>query len=240
MRWYLGPEGDQRLWFEPDEIEMIIEDELRKSGLRPTAAAPITELERFIEGHLGAELDQYAPLEPDVLGLTLFVPGKPAAISINSTLTAAALDDEEASRGRLGRFRATLAHEAGHVVLHRVLFELRDGQRELFGSTGKTARGLMRCLKRDVGPRSHASDWREIQANRAMAALLMPRRLFKTGARLQLTALGIAHPEAGSNEAVAAARGLADMFAVSEQAASIRLETLGLVVPPGTTPFAGV
>ena len=43
-------------------------------------------------------------------------------------------------------------------------------------SAGPLAKGgLMRCLKRDVGQATGSKDWREVQANRGMAALLMPR-----------------------------------------------------------------
>ena len=34
MKWYRGPEGDQRLWFEPDEIEAIV------TGLVPVRLPP--------------------------------------------------------------------------------------------------------------------------------------------------------------------------------------------------------
>lgn len=229
MKWYKGPEGDQRIWFEPEEIEQIAEDELRKAGLFPTPTAPVTDLERFLEGHLKASLDQYAELEPEVLGLTRFESGRPPAVSINQDLTGAV--DEESQPGLTGRWRATIAHEGAHVLLHRVLFELDEDQGTLFPSTpsGSQAQRLMRCLKRDVGPQSRSTDWREIQANKGMAALLMPRRVFVKVARLETAALGLSSLTAGSPSSVALARRLATIFTVSRQAASIRLETLAIV-----------
>jgi hypothetical protein len=62
MQWYYGPEGDQRIWYESDEIETIAGDELRRAGLMPSPDDPVTDLERLIEGHLKAQLDQYAQL----------------------------------------------------------------------------------------------------------------------------------------------------------------------------------
>jgi hypothetical protein len=121
MKWYRGPEGDQRLWFEQDEIELVVDDELRKAGLLPTQAAPVTDLERFIVVHLRARLDQYAELEPDVLGLTEFTSGKPPAVSINRDLTGSALDSDDALPRLTGRWCATLAHEGAHILLHRIL-----------------------------------------------------------------------------------------------------------------------
>jgi hypothetical protein len=70
MEWYCGPEGDQRIWYESAEIETIAEDELRRAGLMPPPDDPVTDLERFIEEHLKAQLDQYAQLPEGVLGLT--------------------------------------------------------------------------------------------------------------------------------------------------------------------------
>ena len=32
MQWYYGPEGDQRIWYESDEIEAIAEDDCAAPG----------------------------------------------------------------------------------------------------------------------------------------------------------------------------------------------------------------
>lgn len=235
MRWYRGPEGDQRLWFEAEEIESIVDDELTRAGLYPTVDQPVVELERFVEQHLRAQLDQYAPLDTDVLGLTEFVSGNAPRVRINQDLTGAALDEEDAPSGLLGRWRATLAHEGSHVVLHRVLFEVDPEQGRLFGdeAVATAAHGLMRCLKRDVGHTVRSSDWREVQANRGMAALLMPRKMFKRVARDAMDTLGITTPAAGSPDASVLARELAERLHVSRQAAKIRLATLGIVTASG-------
>lgn len=229
MRWYRGPEGDQRIWYEPDEIEQIVDDELARAGLTPRPSAPVTDLERFIESHLKADLDQYAELPPDVLGLTRFVPGRPAAISINADLTGVVDDSEHATQGLRGRWRATFAHEASHVLLHRYLFEPDFNQVPLFDhpATPAPAGGLMRCLQRDITPVAH--DWREVQANRGMAALLMPRMTFRRVTFQRIAAAGLTAVTAGSTAAKALAADLAATFAVSVQAATIRLEHLGLV-----------
>ena len=55
MKWYRTADGNLRLWYETDEIEQIAEDELRVANLLPTTAAPVTDLERFIEGRLKAQ-----------------------------------------------------------------------------------------------------------------------------------------------------------------------------------------
>ncbi len=224
MKTYRGAEGDERIWFEDNEIELIMEDELRRANMMPALDAAVVDLEAFIEGHLRASLDQYADLERDVLGLTEFPPGRAPAVRINKDLTGSAMDSDWCPPGVQGRWRATLAHEAAHVVLHRMLFEIDTRQGNLFPDSGdgRQAPRLFRCLKRDVAYRARTSDWREVQANRGMAALLMPKSLFVEAARMS----GV-----GSNPAMTdqATRDLAQQFGVSRQATTIRLRTLGFI-----------
>lgn len=241
MQWYRGPEGDQRIWYEPDEIERIAEDELRRASLMPSLGEPVTDLERFIEGHLNAELDQYAELPDDVLGLTQFHADRRPAVSLNSKLTESA-EADFANPGAVGRWRATMAHEATHILLHRYLFDPEMAQ--LAGAqAGENIHvertGLMRCLHRDVIPVStqdwsqarRRRDWREIQANRGMAALLMPSRPFKRVAFHRMTNLGLSSVSTGTTSADTLTAAMAEIFNVSKQAAMIRLETLQVVSP---------
>lgn len=219
MKTYRGPEGDERIWFEDDEIEQIMEDELRRAGLWPNPDSSIIDVETFIEAHLKASLDQYAKLDSDVLGLTEFRPGAAPHVRINRDLTGSAMDNEWCPPGIHGRWRATLAHEASHVVLHRMLFELNRDQMNLFEEQGRPAL-LFRCLKREVSYRAGGRDWREVQANRGMAALLMPKTIFIKAAREELSS-------AHSDRVDTAGQRLAARFAVSREAAAIRLRTFG-------------
>jgi hypothetical protein len=235
MRQYRTPSGEERVFYEPSEIESMMESELRKAKLMPTESAPVVQLEPFIERHLKVKLDQYAQLEPAVLGLTEFFEGKPPRISINKDLTGSAVDDGESPPGVLGRWRATVAHEAGHVLLHCSLFEFAVGNMNLFGAGAPGEGGgrrLHRCLKRDVA-HSGGGDWREVQANQAMAALLMPKSLFPKLARQHIEGAFPGHERIpfGGEERIAAL--LAPVVQVSKQAARIRLTTLGLVAPQG-------
>ena len=241
MKWYRGPQGDQRIWLEPAEIELTAEDELKKADLLPTADNPVTDLERFVEGYLDATLDQYADLEPDVLGLTHFDTGKRPAISLNRDLTGSALDSEDARPGLVGRWRATLAHEACHILFHRILFELDLDQDSLFPEPESRSelQGLMRCLKREVGYTTRAHDWREVQANRGMAALLLPRKVFQTVVLAETAELGLPTEDlrAGTEPTNLLVDRLSERFAVSKQAASIRLATLGFVTRADVAPL---
>lgn len=233
MNWYRSG-GEQRIWYEQEEIENIASDELRRASLLPSAQEPVVDLEKFIESYLHAHLDQYAELPSDVLGSTEFEPGVAPRVQINRELTAAAVDDP--LLGAFGRWRATMAHEAAHILYHRVLFELNPDQTLLFdGAASKGRPRLMRCLRRDVLG-SGSSDWREVQANRGMAALLMPRGVFREMARAELDALGIGNVlEAGSEQSTSVTARLADRCATSRQATAIRLETLGFLKAAGAT-----
>ena len=241
MRWYRGPEGDERLWLEPQEIETVMEDELQKADLLPSSDDPVVGIERFLEAHLAADLDEYADLNQDVLGVTEFRAGQPPRVLINKDLTGSAMDADWVAPGIEGRWRATLAHEGVHILLHRVLFELNADQASLFGAE-PTSRGqqLMRCLKRDVAFGARGSDWREVQANRGMAALLMPRSVFLPVAKAEIRERALTGDRlvAGSQAALEVGRELAELFAVSSQAAIIRLSTLGFVAEPGATHLA--
>lgn len=224
MKTYRSADGEERLWFEKDEIEQIMEDELRRARLLPTLDNCVVDVETLIEGHLGATLDQHADLPSDVLGLTEFRPYKAPAVRINKDLTGSAMDSDWCPPGVEGRWRATLAHEAAHVVLHRMLYDVDLSQASLFGDQppASQATQLHRCLKRDVAHRTRAADWREIQANLGMAALLMPKSVFTKAARG--TGAGTRQGSADS-----ATRLLAARFSVSRQATTIRLQTLGFI-----------
>ncbi|MDR7580761.1 MAG: hypothetical protein QN148_05570 [Armatimonadota bacterium] len=146
MRRYRHRDGSLRVWFGPEEIDQMAEEALHRAGLLPRLEAPVVDVERFLEGYLGADLDQYAPLPHDVLGATEFRPGVPPLVQVNAALTRAALDDPHPPPGSRGRWRATLAHEAGHVLLHRALVEPDPSQTSLFDPPDR----LFRCLQREV------------------------------------------------------------------------------------------
>jgi hypothetical protein len=234
VKWYRGPGGEQRLWLGRDDIELMMEDELRRADLLPAAGAPAVDLEGFLESYLKVSLDQHADLAADVLGLTEFFPGRTPRVAINRDLTGSAIDEDGSPLGLRGRWRATLAHEASHVVIHRPLFELPTEQGRLFGDPhepAQEAQRLMRCQKRSVVYRGTTSDWREIQANQGMAALLMPRSVFlEVATSLQ----GKRRPSSpGSAEARQLIGEVALRFEVSRQAAEIRLATFGVLGPAG-------
>ena len=233
MHEYRSTNGERRLWFSEEEIEDRIEEQLRRASLFPTIADPMVDLEEFLEFALQVKLDLYSPLESEVLGVTNFVRRGRPQVSINSDLTSKA-DSEGASTAARGRWRATLAHEASHVIFHRRLYEVPSEQGMLFDIGEPELPGLMRCLARDVSFGRATSDWREVQANLGMASLLMPAKVFFGVARAvvgidefgEILPLVPRSESSGFHDFV---NELALRCGVSRQAARIRLGTLGLV-----------
>ncbi len=212
-----------------------MEGELRRTDSFPTDEHPSVNIERVIDG-LGVRMDQHAKLDATVLGQPEFYEDRPPKIFINGDLTGA-MDNDETVLGIRGRWRATIAHEGSHVVMHRVLFELNRGQEGLFQMEEQPGpQRLMRCFKKNVLFRGGgAGDWREVQANMGMAALLMPQTLFRRSAvnMVKAHSLGAGTLVAGSPSAALLTAEMAALFEVSKQAAGIRLETLEILSPVG-------
>jgi hypothetical protein len=227
--------GEQRLWFKPGEIDNWMEVELRKAGLYPTADNPQVDIETFVSG-LDVDLDQYCPLPETVLGKTEFEAGKRTKILINRSLTTIAVDDGDAVRWLRSKWRMTMAHEATHVLLHKSLFPSDARQQTLFAvedDLGSGSNKHYQCLERNLdrgGP-----DWREVQANKGMAALLMPKAFFLSLCRSERERLfdGERPILKDSPEALQLARSLSELFNVSIQSVQIRLEELNLFATPG-------
>lgn len=232
--------GEERIWIEPDEIEEIMSVELQKAGLMPGLDDPVVDLETFVEQHLKVHFDPYATLDVTVLGETEFRIGTPPKVSINKDLTGAALDDDFGDPGLLGRWRATVAHEATHVIVHRCLFNTNDDQPGLFDDlepTEPVVKHLQRCLKRDVLFRGGGGEWKEVQANMGMAALLMPKVLFIKAFMQEKVRAGLARVDRGSVAAATLVDKLAARFMVSKQATAIRFDSLQLLSKPGQVEF---
>ena len=45
---YVSPNGERRLWFDDNEIEEIMVGELERSGMMPSATAPVVDLEAYL------------------------------------------------------------------------------------------------------------------------------------------------------------------------------------------------
>lgn len=156
-----------RLWFDDHEFEEVAEAALRRHDLFPVDPGPIN-IELLVDLEFGFSY-RFADLQPGQYGKITFGEEGPTEMVINSKL------DRFDRRSVNQVCRATLAHEIGHGLLHRRLFDLRWQQyraqergESLFDESSTSLR---------AGPGD--SCWWEYQANRLMAALLVPRDLLR-------------------------------------------------------------
>jgi len=153
-----------------------------------------------------------------------------------------------AADGQVGRYRFTVAHEIGHWVLHRPLFEAARDQADLFAAAVEAPpSGDLVSLKRNVFPRPGVTTPREeIQANRFAIALLIGGNELRNAYRSRFgprpLVLGKDHTGSAQMSLRALSRRAAktpdtsgtamrDVFGVSTEALAIALETRGYVVP---------
>lgn len=215
------------------EIERRMEDRLHRARMMPTRAEPVLNLEAFVEHNdgLDASLDEFAPLPAEVMGVVTFLPGERDRMEINRDLSELGETDATAR----ARCRSTIAHESGHIVLHRDLLMPCPDQMSLFSQAEEPVGYTQTCLKQDFGLRSSASreeDYLEIQANKGMAALLLPRQVFYPMAEEALRSWESRRYKDDARdhfeERKRLVRGWADLFEVSRQVIEIRLRTLNL------------
>ncbi|WP_397541671.1 ImmA/IrrE family metallo-endopeptidase [Roseovarius salis] len=190
---------------------------------RGEVAYPVStdDLTVLVEMH-AEELDSYADLSKhgdDVEGVTEFFPDRGPHVSISAQISTDAR--------RENRYRTTLTHEFGHVKFHGPLWA------EKFATGDMLERGFnanKAISKRDTMLDAPQSDWMEWQAGYISGALLMPvtpiRRLVSDycGPR---ELHGNIHAE--SDHAARLVQLVMEQFAVSEEAARIRLLKLNLI-----------
>lgn len=225
MRNYRAKTGPfaERPFFKPEEIEDICVDALLKANLFPDKPEPI-RIERFVEKRFGVS-PEYGELPAGVLGVTRFGPKGVEGIIVSKTLA------EDGARSAERRINTTLAHEAGHGLLHAYLFVLNETAARLFGADydQNSPRILCRDEVASSNGRQSTYDgkWWEFQANQAIGSLLLPRKLFwqcleplftKTGS-LGMPTLMPEHREGAIDR-------LAQTFDVNPAVARIRLNQL--------------
>jgi hypothetical protein len=210
----------ERPYYELMEIERICGNALKSVGLLRDVPEPV-RIDRFVEKYFGKP-PRYEPLPDGVLGFTEF-----GRHGVREIVVTAALDNEGTTAAER-RIRSTLAHEAGHGLLHAHLFVLGEPPKGLFDGNHKNGPEIM-C--RDVigtpGNSSYAGKWWEFQANRAIGCLLMPRKLARLAAAPFCTTTGkLGSPILIPEKRGKAARRLAELFDVNPVVAKLRLDDL--------------
>ena len=208
----------QRPHYKLPEIERACGDALRHVGLMPEIPEAI-RIDRFVEKYFRVS-PTYKPLPTGVLGFTEFGPDGVKAIVVTTAL------DDEGGPVAERRIRTTLAHEAGHGLLHAHLFALCEKPRGLFDEGHNHGPEIM-C--RDVcgataANRTYDGKWWEFQANRAIGSLLMPSRLARLAAAPFCASDGqLGIPVVKEEQREHLARELAELFDVNPIVARIRL-----------------
>jgi hypothetical protein len=202
------------------EIEQLCGDALRSAGLFPSEPGPV-RIERFIEKRFGIS-PAYDDLPLGVLGFTKF-----GSHGVEAVVVAKEFEDTDESQAAERRLRTTLAHEAGHGLMHAHLFALGERPASLFGDS---AGPEILCRDVDgVGSGGHGYDgrWWEFQANKAIGALLLPQKLARAAVRPFLEQQGLLAedvlPDAKREGAINA---LSDIFDVNPVVARYRLVDL--------------
>jgi IrrE N-terminal-like domain len=227
----------QRPHWQPGELDAECERILLE--LRPPDRAgvyPMTtnELTVMIETQI-KDLDLYADLEPegkDLQGVTDFFIGTRPNIRISKTLT----EDPR----RENRLRTTLTHELGHVRLHGFLVEL-ERPIPMFDSIEESPFAVLAAPQEKVscfrGTITDAPerDWMEWQAAYASGALLMPATALRSTSRaIVASSRSLARPVDHTAQAAELINAVQQAFAVSEEAARVRLIKLNILLPAGS------
>jgi len=138
---------------------------------------------------------------------------------------------EEGGKVAERRINTTLAHEAGHGLLHTHLFVLGQKPRSLFGKDIDLNKPKILCRDNMIqglrGFKGSNNPWWEIQANLVIGPLLMPKALVMTAIEpfcLKTGKLGWHVPDRGRQEDTV--RTLSEIFDVNPIVARIRLESL--------------
>ena len=207
------------LWFPAGEIDDICLAALKANKCLP-AEPGVVEIETFIEKQFGCAAE-YEDLGAGVLGFTRFgTDGRVLRMGVNSKLF-----DGGSSGAR--RARATFAHEAGHGLLHSLLF-INPPRSDLFPSgTFDAGKRQIMCRDEDLfGKRAYDGRWWEVQANYAIGGLLLPKALVQTATRPFLKVDGLGLEVLPDEKREEASRSLAEIFEVNPAAVRIRLGQL--------------
>jgi hypothetical protein len=219
-----GPFKEQ-VYYRDSDFEGICLDALKASACLPASPSPV-RIDRFVEKHFASL--QFADLGPNILGCTEFSAKGVSAILISSSL------EEEPGKPAERRLRSTIAHEAGHGLLHAHLFaDLAAAQAQSqFADWTNPSKPRILCreiegLSPSVRASSYAGRWWEYQANRCIGSLLLPQKLFTEAIRQYGQMKGLLGTlVVPADKRQVAVEGLAEVFDVNPAAVRIRMDQL--------------
>ena len=222
-----GPFAEQ-LRFSIQEIDSMCIEALKNAGLLPSSPEPI-RIERFVEKHFKCSV-RHEDMGEGVMGCTVFRENGSVELVVISTL----LEDGRESSER--RVHSTLAHEAGHCLMHASLF-IKGPEQHRLGLIADKHENLdfkerrILCRENDVAPvgsrRGYNGRWWEWQANRAIGSFLLPVKLVQQALAPFLEVAPVTKsPSLRPTARKQAERDLAGIFEVNPVVARIRLQEL--------------
>ena len=222
MKEVRGRGGVSRPFYSDADFERIAEEELRAQGLLPTTPGPI-RIERFVEKRFGIT-PEYEELPRGVLGYTEFDSSGVRAVFVSRTLS------EVGGKVQERRINTTLAHEAGHGLLHAHLFALDSFPRSLFEDSEDVDPQRILCREeREASSalRGYDGAWWEVQANRMIGGLLLPRSLVREALDdLFASRGGIGARSLPNDQRLVAETRLSTLFDVNPRVAQLRIRRL--------------
>jgi len=202
-------ERNGKLWFEEKELDSIVEEAITICGHPREANGIATDIDSFVHAQFGI-WPEPADLPQHIHGATKFYPDGKLEILISQKL----VDNAGEHQGTLHRYRTTVAHEAGHALVHRHLY-----LQETLNLFGRESFSGSLCKEVQLN-RGHNYDWKEYQANQIMSRLLMPRRdLVRIVTETRTKGL------LKNSEMISA---VSEAFIVSVEAVQYRLKALGI------------
>lgn len=229
-------------WEQVDKlVEAIIKDFCPQAIETPQAI----NVEGLVEQYLHSEQEyQYLSNNGLYLGMTVFNDTDKVIVYDSETNRAEymsvkagtiIIDNSLLEDGQEHRFRFTIGHEVGHVLLHGPYFGYNPDQIGLFDKeTNNIQEPFIRCRKNIIFQRGSRpifqtdNDWMEWQANAIASAILMPRH-----AVLKLADNCRSNPPFSFGTALSRCEQMAlsmtEVFNVSSDAALYRMQRLGIL-----------
>jgi hypothetical protein len=226
MRVYRKNSGyfEERHFYTNNDIEILCTDELNKVNLLSSVPRAI-QVDRFIEKRFNIS-PSYEELPEGVLGLIEFNENGVKEILISRSL------DEEGSKSSARRVNTTLAHEAGHGLLHTHIFVLKEKPVSLLRAENIAGSKIL-CrgdsIKGLSGYRERKSEgwWLEHQANMVIGPMLLPKSLVIMALEPFLIKSGVMEKAIlDHTRRVEAEKSLSEVFDVNPVVVKIRLDVL--------------
>ena len=190
MRSYRDPSSPwgHGVFYEDHEFESVMDEMRGRAGKGVFERGKGVDVDLVLKRVYDLDPD-FVPLPEGTLGRTTFHPDGRLVLEVSIDLA----DRAESSAVDRRRLRSTMAHEGGHVGLHQHLYCLDNVTGNLFGDPVREAAGVL-CRGDRIKDRPDYGgkrEWWEYQANRGMAALLLPASQLRQEAEQALHQRGL-------------------------------------------------